>query len=209
MRNGLCFACVLVTALGACRRSEHSTPDAEAASAMPAAGAADAAGVDAPIAEAGEVDASEPADAATEAAPGATAGPVEIYPQRSVAIHSHGGEAAHLRSARFVVHNPNATAATLSVLRVDYLTGSSCETPPTRVRSSPKADGISLRSALPAKRVSIAAGATAPITVEFSPVDAYYVYCNRFAFRVTFDAGGTRLQSTAETEVHRVDPPRR
>lgn len=163
----------------------------------------------APTADVTKEDAPATSDAAVLADAAAHAAPVEFLPRRSHSIHSHGGEAAHLSGARFVVHNGNARTANVSVVRVEYLTGHSCDVLPSTVRSRPKIDGLSVGSAPPAARVAIPPGSSTPVTVEFASVDAYYTYCDRFAFRVTFDVDGARVQSTAETEVSRVEPPRR
>ncbi len=151
-------------------------------------------------------------DASTEDATAAdamgTLAAVELRPQKSHAIHEHGGDPAHLYAARFVAHNAGTRRASVSVVRVVFLAGNSCAAFPSQVRSSPKVDGISIGSGgAIAARVTVPPGDT-PLTVEFAPVDAYYTHCNRFAFRVTFDVDGAQVQSTAETEVSRVDPLR-
>ena len=190
-----------------CRGAQKAERSADAAPGTDAvARAAEGADALAPSADATREDAPATSDAAGLAGAATHAVPVEFLPQRSHSIHSHGGEAAHLREARFVVHNGNARTANVSVVRVEYLTGHSCNVLPSTVRSTPKIDGLSVGSAPPAARVAIPPESRTPITVEFAPVDAYYTYCDRFAFRVTFDVDGTPVQSTAETEVSRVDP---
>lgn len=144
-------------------------------------------------------------DASVDGPPEAATVALEIVPSKSAAIHEHGGAPASLDTARFTVRNRGTTPVSLAVRAIAFLTGSSCDTPPATVQSRPTVVGIEIGGAPSSARVSIPPGA-APLVVRFSPVHAYYTYCNRFAFRVTFDAGGDAITVTAETTVSRIDP---
>ena len=94
--------------------------------------------------------------------------------------------------------------------RIEYLTGGACETPPTSVHSEPVFAGFFVRGmSESARSVTVEPGKPIRIEVGFPAVDAYYVHCDRFAFRVTFQAGPHTLTAIAETNVARDEPLRR
>ncbi len=126
--------------------------------------------------------------------------PIEIAGLSSYAMHDHGGAAAKLRAARFQVTNRTKVDATLRVKRVEYMVGHSCTEMPTHVSKEPKAtnDPIVIHSA-----------ESREVEISFEPVEAYYSYCQRFFFRVTFQVGREERQVLAETQVSRVSPMRR
>lgn len=123
------------------------------------------------------------------------------------ARHTHGGEPAHLGTARFTVSCASAT--TLGVEHIEFLMGGDCAALPSRVASAPKVGGLMVEGMkASALTVTIPAGKPTALDVSFPAVDAYYVHCDRFAFRVSFRAGGELLVATAETNVEREEPLR-
>ncbi|MCA9568701.1 MAG: hypothetical protein KC656_12705 [Myxococcales bacterium] len=135
----------------------------------------------------------------------ASAGPLTVTGLSDHALHEHGGESARLASARFRVEV--AQPVRLEVAGVTYLRGHTCDAPPTNVASEPKVVGLVVKGAEPARRLELAAG-THELEVAFAPVEAYYTYCDRFAFRVAFAAGEHAVTAVAETLVTRIEPLR-
>lgn len=134
-----------------------------------------------------------------------------ITGQDGTAMCTHGGEPAHLGEATFLVaRQGDATppsAGALTVTRIEYLTGDACEPPPSSVHSEPVFAGLFVRGmSESARSVTVAPGNPIRVEVGFPAVDAYYVHCDRFAFRVTFQAGPHTLTAVAETNVTRVEP---
>lgn len=119
-----------------------------------------------------------------------------------MAMHTHGGDAAQLASARFTV--TCAAATTIRVEDVAFLRGNSCDVVPEDVASHPRVAGL----ATGGSSVEVPAGATQTLSVQFAPVEAYYTYCSRFAFRVSFGVGTVKATATAETNVSREEPYR-
>jgi hypothetical protein len=136
--------------------------------------------------------------------------PYRIAGQTSHARHTHGGAAAKLGGATFEVEfSGTKSPTTLTATKVEYLTGHSCDTAPDAVHSTfvPAGlwvDGDEATDSAPV--VAIAPGKST-VHVTFPPVEAYYIYCDFFAFRVTFVAGtDTTLVATAQTDVARITP---
>ncbi len=121
------------------------------------------------------------------------------------AHHVHGGAEASVGHARFTAKCSAPTV--LTVEKVGFLTGHSCEVPPTKVSAEPKFGGILVdgmtESAL---LVTVPTPGPAQMTVSFTPVNAYYTWCDRFAFRVRFNAGEERLTVVSELNVMREEP---
>ncbi len=139
------------------------------------------------------------------------AGSVTITGKPSTSLHTHGGAPATLNDARFEVKNSSAEPVSVTVAKIVFLTGSSCETPPTERRSEPTFGGLFVSGGTQpesVKQLVVAPSATVVVDVGFSGVEAYYSHCDRFAFEVAFDVGGERLTAIAETNVTRVDPLR-
>jgi hypothetical protein len=150
----------------------------------------------------------------TDATTRATAlkGKFEIRGVTGHARHTHGGDAAHLGHARFVFINHDDKPHRVSVVDVEFLRGiKSCDIPPSQVASHPKSGGILLQDGNQresAPQVEVKAGATVEAMVGFTSVEAYYVYCDRFAFRVHFRVDGERIAVIDEINVARVSPLR-
>lgn len=149
-------------------------------------------------------------DAGDTALAGDAAPPPGFFwlPRASSAIHTHGGEAAHLSQARFVAKNNTHKRVSFRVTSVEFLTSHRCDVAP----SEPRRPVTPLRlSPASAPQDALFAGveplAQVEFTVVFAPaVDAYYTHCNRFAFRIRGSANGTPLEVLSETHVQREDP---
>lgn len=139
------------------------------------------------------------------------AGTMTITGQTGNAIHEHGGDAARLSLARFEVKNASDAPVSIGVTHIVFLTGHGCDAPPARHASEPVFAGLFVNDgtmAASAPRVTVAQAKTALVDVGFPGVEAYYTYCDRFAFEVTFDVGGEPVTAIAETNVTRIDPIR-
>jgi hypothetical protein len=121
--------------------------------------------------------------------------PVVIAGLSDSHMHEHGGDAAKIGAASFVVHNPHARPLPLRVTAIEFLRDFSCALP-NEVRTQPK--------------LATAPRALAPgeseIHVAFAPQSAYQSHCDRFATRVTFDVAGRSIAATTEHDVSRFDP---
>ncbi len=128
----------------------------------------------------------------------------EIAGQDGVAFHTHGGAPARLGQARFRVLWQGPGPGVLTVTGVEYLTGHGCDAAPSQVHSAPTFGGLFVEG-MPqsARELTLEAGKPQVVTVGFPAVDAYYTWCDRFAFRVTFRAGEASLSAVAETNVTR------
>lgn len=128
------------------------------------------------------------------------------------ARHTHGGESAHIGHVRFELENRGTTARKLTVAGIEFLRGiKDCEHAPSEVASRPKSGGIFLEDGTQKEsrpQVVVKAGAKVGATVGFVAVDAYYVYCDRFAVRVRFNVDGTPIVVTDEVVVMRMEPLR-
>lgn len=151
---------------------------------------------------------------ATPPAPSAsstvTAGPWTIAGLDGQQMHTHGGRGADLGHARFRVVYAGEDPALLTVTQVEDLTGSACDQPPEHVRSTPQFGGLFVESGSMRESVrtlTVHPG-TLELTVGFEAVEAYMAWCDRYASRVTFDAGGVPLVVVAETWVTREEPMR-
>lgn len=128
------------------------------------------------------------------------------------ARHTHGGESAHIGHVRFEIENRGTTARKLTVAGIEFLRGiKDCEHAPSEVASRPKSGGIFLEDGVQKEsrpQVTVNAGAKVGAMVGFVAVDAYYVYCDRFAVRVRFNVDGSPLVVTDEVVVMRIEPLR-
>lgn len=128
------------------------------------------------------------------------------------ARHTHGGEPAHIGHVRFEIENRSTTARKLTVAGIEFLQGNKdCENAPSKVAAQPKSGGIFLEDGVQkesSQQVVVKAGAKVVAMVGFVAVDAYYVYCDRFAVRVRFNVDGTPLVVTDEVVVMRIEPLR-
>ncbi len=138
-------------------------------------------------------------------------GAVSVEGLTGSARHTHGGEAARLGYARFRVTSTAEEPRPLTVTKVVFLRGHDCERAPTEVVSTPAFGGIfpddgSLDHSV--RTWPVPPGTSTEIHVGFEAVQAYYTWCDRFVFRVHFDASGEALVASAETNVTRVEPLR-
>ena len=130
-----------------------------------------------------------------------------IAGQDGSALHTHGGSPAQLGSARFRVMWQGPASARLTVTRIEYLTGHDCEAAPATPHGEPTLGGLFVDGMKEsARELTLESGKAVDVTVGFTPVEAYYSWCDRFAFRVTFIAGAVSLTATAETNVTREEP---
>jgi len=147
-------------------------------------------------------------DATTQAA--ATRSKFEIRGVTGQARHTHGGPPAQLGHASFVLVNRGDRARRVSVVDIEFLQGSKdCDQPPSQIVSHPKSGGILLsdgKQRQSAPEVEVKAGATVEAIVGFTAVPAYYVYCDRFAFRVYFLVDGEKLAVIDEVNITREEP---
>ena len=150
-------------------------------------------------------------DATTQAV--ATRSKFEIHGVTGQARHIHGGPPAQLGHASFVFANRGNQERRVSVIDIEFLQGSKdCDHPPSKIVSHPKSGGILLsdgKQRQSSPEVTVKAGATVEATVGFTTVPAYYVYCDRFAFRVYFQVDGEKLAVIDEVNITRVEPLRR
>lgn len=125
-------------------------------------------------------------------------GSVVIAGTTSQHRHVHGGGAARIASATFVAINGTAAPVRVEVLGIEYLVDSQCGLP-NEVRARPRLMGVSGEDLAPGE---------GEIVVVFETQGAYQVHCDRFATRVTFRVGGSKLVAAAEHEVTRFAPLR-
>jgi hypothetical protein len=154
-------------------------------------------------------DAAPVALAAADAGPGPSAADGLVWlPKESSAIHTHGGDAAHLSKARFVARNNARQPVCFRVTSAEFLTSNVCDVPPQQPGRAiaPKSLGPNENAKDPLV-ATVAPGAAVEFTVVFAPeVDAYYTHCNRFGVRLRGVAGGKALEVMSETRVQREDP---
>lgn len=128
------------------------------------------------------------------------------------ASHTHGGPPAQLGWVRVQIENHTDRAQRVSVADIEFLRGvKDCENSPTQVVSHPRFGGLfredgDQKESTP--QLVIPAGTTAAVSVGFASVAAYYVYCDRFAFRVHFKVGKDRIAIVSEVQVTRREPLR-
>ena len=150
----------------------------------------------------------------SEATTAATAfgGHFEIRGITGHARHTHGGAPALLGYARFAFANRGDRPRKVAVGDIEFLSGShDCENPPRRVVSHLKAGGILMEDGKQresALQVELKPGSSVEAVVGFTTVPAYYVYCDRFAFRVHFRVDGAPVVVTDEVLVTRMEPLR-
>lgn len=128
------------------------------------------------------------------------------------ASHTHGGPPAQVGGVRVRLQNHTDQAQRVSVTDIEFLTGvKDCDHPPTQVVSHPRFGGLfwedsDQKESTP--QLLIPAGKTATVSVGFASVPAYYVYCDRFAFRVHFKVGKSTIAVVSEVLVTRREPLR-
>ena len=139
-----------------------------------------------------------------------SSGHVHVVGIDDYAGHMHGGPAAWVGGATFEFTVAEGSEVEMTVTRIEFLTGRSCENPPSEVSSEPSFGGLwadQLGMTESALALTLPSGLT-EVSVGFAAVEAYYVYCDRFAFRVTFDVDGEELVAVSETLVTRREPLR-
>ncbi len=119
------------------------------------------------------------------------------------ASHTHGGDPAHLSDCRFEVVNRGVRSRIVNADAIEFLG-------PPREAGSLKPRGLLVEGGAQtesAPSITIAAGVTATVILDFAPaVDAYESWNERFAFRVRFRVDGVPLSVVAETHVKRRQP---
>ncbi len=159
----------------------------------------------------------EPGDARGSASTSAKSpdGAILVTGRDGHARHAHGGPPARLGEAHFRVTNQSDRPRTLRPTKIEALRSDGCDVP-SEVTARPKLTDVATEGyhdpAAPSREdLEIPPRAEIDLVVSFSPpVDAYMAWCQRFAFRVTFDLdGGGRLTAVAETHVARFEPRRR
>lgn len=111
--------------------------------------------------------------------------------------HTHGGRAASIGSAEFLVRNGSRDAVHLRVAEVTWLTSAGC-TIPLAVRATPPVRGVSLGRTASVEAEVVLPPGESRVFVRFEPQDAYYAYCDRFAARASLLLDGARLTATSE-----------
>jgi len=129
-----------------------------------------------------------------------------IEPRESWAIYTHGGDPAKLSTASFTLRNNLEVPADVRVEKVEYLRGGDCNHLPRDVASTPVPHGLAVTGSSPAPSLQVAPGAEVDVDVHFDPVEAAYVSCDRFVFRVYFEVNDAPRISLAETKVEREAP---
>ncbi|HMR77704.1 MAG TPA: hypothetical protein PKD61_21495, partial [Polyangiaceae bacterium] len=136
-----------------------------------------------------------------------------IAGQDRPARHTHGGAPARIGSVTFAVTNDSKQARKISVQRIEFLRDHGCDAPPSTVVSRPKLGALIFEEDDDVRskpKLEIAPGTSREVRVGFQSVDAYYVWCDRFAIRVHFLVDGVHsLAPIAELVVTRVQPLRR
>ncbi len=140
-------------------------------------------------------------------------GKLFIAGQDRHARHTHGGDAAHIGNVTFVVTNDSDRPRKITAQGVEFLHDSSCEKPAATLRSKPKLGSIifdddeDYRAAT--ATLSVPPKTSKAVNVNFEPVSAYMVWCDRFAIRVRFSVDGKEtLAPVADLRVIRVQPLR-
>jgi hypothetical protein len=130
------------------------------------------------------------------------------------AMHTHGGPAALVGSARFTAENHSSVARELRVASVDFLSDhgvGNCEGPATTFRKRLSPAGLRFDDDGgydPHPALVLPAGATRMVEAYFEPAGAYYAYCDTFAFRVHVLVDGSEALVLTNLQVTRVDPRR-
>ena len=139
-------------------------------------------------------------------------GKFEIRGVTGNAWHIHGGAPASLGHAEFVFENRGDKPRKVTVTDVEFLRGNKdCEHAPHQVVSHPKFGGIWLNDSVQREsttEVVVKPGASQSGAVGFTSVSAYYVYCDRFSFRVHFLVDGVPVVVTDEVVITREEPLR-
>lgn len=128
------------------------------------------------------------------------------------ARHLHGGAPARIGYVRFVVTNDSDQKRRVTATQVAYLRDHRCGATPTTVASRPKLGYLYVDGEYPkdaTTSLDIPPHSSETVMVSFEAVEAYYVWCDRFAIRVSFQVGGESLAPVAELQVVRVTPVRR
>lgn len=138
-------------------------------------------------------------------------GLLHIAGQDRRARHTHGGAPARVGNVTFVITNDGQRARRVTAKSADFLRDKGCEAPPSTVVSHPQLSelifeddddprGSTLTLEIPAR-------SSRAVRVGFASVEAYYVYCDRFAIRVQFSVDEREtLAVTSELAVMRVTP---
>ena len=140
---------------------------------------------------------------------------VRITGRESHAMHTHGCDPAHVSDARFAVQNDDDVEHVIRVESVDYLvdhgvqpcTGVAStffkQLPPSGIRFDDADAGFDMKTF-----VVVPPHAERGVVIGFSVADAYYTYCDTFAFRAVFRVEGIAgaLIAVAPLSVMREEP---
>ncbi len=133
-----------------------------------------------------------------------------IAGQDRSARHAHGGAPARIGSVSFAVTNDSDEVRRITAKRVEFLRDKDCEAPPTTVASRPKLGDLVFEDdedpRAPTLSLDIPPKTSREVRVGFESVEAYYVWCDRFAIRVQFTVKGESLAPVAELAVMRMEP---
>ncbi len=126
------------------------------------------------------------------------AGSVEVVGVPGYAIHTHGGDAAHIGLGTFHIYNRGSTAAHVTLRSAAWLHDSQCNVPGNPF-ALPKA--TLAPEAVRAKR-------DLDLAVTFPAHEAYQSSCDRFGVAVELDVDGATLRTATEIHVSRIEPRR-
>jgi hypothetical protein len=110
------------------------------------------------------------------------------------ALHTHGGEGAHIGGATFHVTNRGDVARTLTLRGATWLAHGREEP-----LANPQLEGG-------AHEIEVAAHGVRDLTVSFPPQEAYQASGDRFAVQVELEVDGSVLRPQADISVTRVTP---
>lgn len=178
------LAVVLACSLPACDRTPAASPSPDAPTATVSVGAASAAPRPTP----------RPSASAENAWPGSSAasrdGTLRLRAQAVSAFHTHGGEEAQVGRFLLSVTNTGSRERRLTLSKLVYLTGHSCDEPPSTVRAHPKPE-LLVRDDDHDLRPPSTTGVVPPksevvFSAQFESVGAYYTHCDRFGLVASF-----------------------
>ncbi|MBX3125617.1 MAG: hypothetical protein KF718_02835 [Polyangiaceae bacterium] len=199
------LAVVLVCSLPACDRTPAASPSPDAPTATVSVGAASAAPRPTP----------RPSASTEKAWPGSSAasrdGTLRLRAQPVSAFHTHGGQEAQVGRFLLSVTNTGSRERRLTLTTLVYLTGKSCDEPPTTIRARPKPellvrdDDHDLRP--PSTTAAVPPRSEVVFSAQFESVGAYYTRCDTFGLVASFLIDdGDAVRVGVEIRVQREDP---
>jgi hypothetical protein len=123
--------------------------------------------------------------------------------------HTHGGDAARIGQASFVVDNRRDEPLELALVATRWLVAGSCELPRRELaRPAPAGFADAQGRIANAMTTTIPARSSETVTIGHEVQPAYMAYCDRFATAAVFDLDGETLEVIAEHHVVRRTPLR-